>query len=161
MAGSSSCIKANRLTSITTSVTGRYFCTLCTRLICVCTRCLADGVSHPSGLRRLQKRAWVFRMTLQVINASAAYCGSFRILIPPRIIVPYFFASRCLALRSPFREARRHWRRFSISFAISLFLVSTAADSRRFPFRSRAANPILVRPGSSARITGWRTGSLS
>ena len=152
--------KANRFTSMAMSVTGRYFWIFRTRPVCVRARCPTVGVCHPSGRLRLQKRASVFRMTIQVRKLSAAYCGSFRILIPARMAVPYFFASRWRAFRSPFREALRHWRRLPISFAISLFLVSATAENRSSPFGERAARPILERPGSTASITGCRTGSF-
>ena len=154
MEGSSSCMNANRFTSIPTSVTGRYLCIRCTRLTWVCTRWRAEGVSHPSGRFRLENLACVFRMTWQVMNLSASYCGSFLISSPAFSMVPNFLASLWRALRSPLREALRHCFRFSMSFAISLLRVSTFAENRRSPFRERAASPILVRPGSSARVTG-------
>ncbi len=65
-----------------------------------------------------------------------------------------FFASRCLAFRSPLREVLLYALRSDMSFLISLFRVSTTAENNNFPFRPTAAAPILVRPGSSLMKTG-------
>lgn len=73
---------------------------------------------------------------------------------------PYLFARRWRAFLSPLLDACRLFWRSVISFLISLFLVSITAANSRSPSGERTAAPMFVLPGSSASVTGWRTGAL-
>ena len=154
------CMNAKRFTSIAISVIGKYLLIFLTTLRCVWTRWFTVGVNQSWHRFRLQNLASVFRMNLQVTNLSAAYCGSFRIIIPAFIIVLYFLASLWRAFLSPRLDACLWALRSDINFLISLLRVSTTAENIKSPSCDNAAVPTFVLPGSSASVIGWSIGVL-
>ena len=74
---------------------------------------------------------------------------------------PCLLARRWRAFLSPRRDAWRCTFLSVISFLISLFRVSTAAENTRSPSCVRTAAPIFVLPGSSARVIGCNTALFS